>query len=345
MKALIWKKNKTIELVEKEVPKIIDNKDIIVKVAISSICTSDLHIIEGYVPRAKEGIVLGHEFCAVVEETGADVKNLKKGDRVSLNCETFCGECYYCKHGFVNNCENGGWLLGCTIDGAQAQYVRVPCADNTAVKIPDNLSFENALFVGDILSSGFWSAKLCEIEKGDIVAIIGAGPLGLCAAQCAKYLGAKTIILIDINDFRLNIAKKENLADIFLNPNKDNIEEEILKLTSNKGADKVIEAAGGKDTFELSWKIARANAIVAIPAMYEQNQTLPLPLMYGKNLTFKTGGVDAVDCEKLMELLSQKKLSTDFLISREFDFKDIKKAYEFFKNEKDKCLKIALKYD
>lgn len=149
----------------------------------SSICTSDLHIIAGAVPKAVPETVLGHEFTGEVVLTGKEVKNLHPGDRVSVNCETFCGECFFCKKGYVNNCINGGWLLGCSIDGCQAQYVRVPYADTGLTKLPENVSDENALFAGDILPSGWWSAELCEIEADDTIAIIGAGPV-LGFVQC-----------------------------------------------------------------------------------------------------------------------------------------------------------------
>lgn len=344
MKALIWKKDKTIEFVEKNMPEIENPEDAVIRVTYSSICTSDLHIIEGFVPKAVEKTVLGHEFTGIVVKTGSAVKKFKKGDRVAVNCESFCGKCFYCKRGFVNNCENGGWLLGCSIDGAQAEFTRVPFADCALTKIPDNVSFKNALFVGDILSTGFWSAKLCEISPEDTVAVLGAGPVGLLAMQSLRYFGAKKIIALDLNDFRLEAAKAQNLADFFLNPSKIDVEKEILNLTKGRGADKVIEAAGGSSTFETAWKIARANAIVVVAAMYGKNQILPLPEMYGKNLIFKTGGVDAKDCPELMDLISKGKISTDFLITHEMNFEEIEKAYEIFKNEKQKCLKIALKH-
>ena len=314
MKSLIWNSDETIEIVEKEIPKILNDDDTIIKVTYSSICTSDLHIVEGLVPKAVEKTTLGHELVGIIVEKGKDVK-LKIGDRVAVNCESFCGKCFYCKKGYVNNCENGGWLLGCSIDGGHGEYVRVPFSNYTLTKIPKNVTDKNALFVGDVLSTGFWSAKLAEIDKNDFIAIIGAGPVGLCCALCLKYFGANKIILIDVNDFRLDVAKKEGLADFIINPNKKDVINEILKLTKNRGADRVIEAAGAKNTFEMSWKIARANAIVVVPAMYEENQILPLPIMYGKNLTFKTGGVDAFCCEYLMKLIKNKKISTDFLIT------------------------------
>lgn len=332
MKTLL-RKNNQIEMVEKPIPKIQLDTDAIVKVTVSSICTSDLHIIKGFVPFAKEEVVLGHEFVGEVVETGEAIKNFQKGDRVSVNCETFCGECFFCQHGFVNNCIKGGWMLGCKIDGCQAEYVRVPYADNGLTKLPDNVSYEQALFVGDILSSGYWGAELCKIKGGETVAVIGAGPVGLCAMQCAKLFGAEKIIAIDINTQRLELAQKLKFADEIVNPQINTLPENV---------DCVIECAGGENTFEMAWKIARPNAIVALVAMYEKNQILPLPQMYGKNLIFKTGGVDAVHCKKLVELISNGKLNTDFLITHKFSFDNILEAYKLFENKDDNCLKIAI---
>ena len=346
MKALVYNTlfDKRISLTERKIPKIENSRDTIVRVTMSSICTSDLHIKHGLVPRAKNNIVLGHEFVGEVVDIGSDIKKIKKGDRVSANCITFCGECFFCKRGYINNCKYGGWELGCRIDGCQAEYVRVPFADTGLTKIPDNISYENALFVGDILSSGYFGAEMCEIRNGDIIAVIGAGPVGLCAMMCAKLMGALSVIAIDVNDYRLTIAQEQGIADIILNPNKTDVQEDIRKLTNGIGADSVIEAAGSKETFEMAWKIARPNAIIGIVAMYDRNMILPLPDMYGKNLTFKTGGVDAVHCKKLLDLISEKKLSTDFLITHKFKLKEIETAYELFQSKPNNCLKIAIEH-
>lgn len=343
MKALVWENNR-IELKEKNLPKIIHPRDVIVKVKLSSICTSDLHIIKGFVPKAKPGIVLGHEFVGEIVEIGSEIKNLKIGDRVSANCETFCGECYFCKKGFINNCENGGWELGCTIDGCQAEFVRVPYADMGLTKIPENLSYENALFVGDILASGYFGVELCNLQKGETIAVIGAGPVGLCSMACAKNFNPSKIIAIDINNTRLKKAKDLNLADYTFNPNECDIEKEIKNLTQNRGVDCVVEAAGSNESFKMAWEIARANANVAIVAMYEENQTLPLPQMYGKNLVFKTGGVDAIHSEELLDMISKGFINTDFLITQKYPFEKIIEAYDFFENNKNDCLKVAITY-
>ena len=324
-------------------PTIEKSTDAIVEVTLSTICTSDLHIINGQVPRANNNIILGHEFVGRVVEIGKDVKNIKIGDRVSANCETFCNDCWFCKRGYINNCQNGGWELGCRIDGCQAEYVRIPFADNGLTKIPNNVTDKNALFVGDILSSGYFGAEMCEIKKGDTIAVIGCGPVGLCTMICAKIMGAEKIIAIDTNQSRLDIAKSQNLATEYLNPTTCDIVSTINILTNNRGADGVVEAAGGENTFELAWTIARPNSIVGVVAMYENNQTLPLPKMYGKNLTFKTGGVDAIHCKELIQLISDGKINTDFLVSETFKLENILQAYDHFQNrKKNNILKIAI---
>ena len=175
-------------LLRKPVPHIVNPKDAIVRVTLSSICTSDLHIKHGSVPRAVPGITVGHEMVGVVEQVGREVANVKPGDRVTVNVETYCGECFFCKNGYVNNCEDqdGGWALGCRIDGGQACYVRVPHADMGLNRIPDNVTDEQALFVGDILATGYWAARISEIKEEDTVLIIGAGPTGVCTLLCVK---------------------------------------------------------------------------------------------------------------------------------------------------------------
>ena len=343
MKALVYIGDKKIELKEIENPKIIDSKDAIVKVQLSSICTSDFHIINGQVPRANKNIVLGHEFVGEVVEIGSEVKKLNIGDRVSANCITFCGECYYCKNGFINNCEKGGWEIGCRINGCQAEYVRVPFADMSLNIIPQNVTYKNALFVGDILASGYFGAELCDIKNNDTVSVIGAGPVGLCAMMSARAFGAKKIIAIDINEDRLNIAKENKLADFFINPNKvSNIEEYIKDINKGRLSDGTIEAAGGENTFDLAWKIARPNSVVALVAMYEKPQILPLNIMYGKNLIFKTGGVDAIHSDEILQLISQGKLNTDFLITHTIKLDNILRGYERFDKKEDNCIKIAV---
>ena len=186
MLAYTYIKQGTFALMEKPKPTLQDDRDAIVRVTLSSICTSDLHIKHGSVPRAVPGITVGHEMVGVVEQVGSAVTTVCPGDRVTVNVETFCGECFFCQHGWVNNCTdpNGGWALGCRIDGGQAEYVRVPYADQGLNKIPTGVTDQQALFVGDILATGYWAADIAQIGHEDTVLVIGAGPTGLCTLQC-----------------------------------------------------------------------------------------------------------------------------------------------------------------
>lgn len=344
MKAVVYKGNGQITLEERAMPVIADPGDAIIQVTLTTICSSDIHIKRGAVPRAVPGTVLGHEFVGKVVETGSAVKKVKAGDRVSVNVETFCGKCYFCKKGYVNNCtdKNGGWALGCRIDGGQAEYVRIPYADNGLTVIPDHVTDEQALFNGDILSTGYWAARIGEINPADTVAVIGAGPTGLCTMLCARLYSPVRIIAIDTDEYRLDLAKKRGLADITFVPGRDNIEKEIRDLTDGRGADRVFEVAGGKDTFRMAWETARPNAVVVIVAMYEEPQILPLPDMYGKNLVFKTGGVDGSYCQEIMDLTAAGRLNADFLITHRCGLNEIMEAYDVFENKKNHVIKYAV---
>lgn len=345
MKALVHDGYGNIALLDRPLPRLKEPADAIVRVTRSTICTSDLHIMRGAVPRATPDTVLGHEFVGVVEEVGAGVRSFSPGDRVAVNCETFCGECFFCRRGWVNNCEHGGWLLGCTIDGCQAEYVRVPYADNAFTRIPDGVSDEDALFLGDILATGWWGARLAEIEPGSTVAVIGAGPVGLTTMMCARLANPAQVIALDVDERRLELAHERGLADVVINPaekNLDEVESLVRERAGGRGADAVVEAAGGDETFEMAWRIARPNAAVVLSAMYERNQTLPLPSMYGKNLTFKTGGVDAYGLDEVMALIVAGKLDTSLLISRRYPLNEILDAYRAFEEREDGCLKVVI---
>lgn len=345
MKAVVYKGNGILALEERPVPRILDEKDAIVKVTLTTICSSDIHIKHGAVPKAVPGTILGHEFVGVVVETGSGVRKVKAGDRVSVNVETFCGECFFCKRGFVNNCQDpqGGWALGCRIDGGQAEYVRVPYADNGLTVIPDGVADEQALFNGDILSTGYWAADIGKIRPGDTVAVIGAGPTGLCTMACARLYTPARILAIDTDPYRLDLAKKKGLADVTLIPGEGDLPEKVRDLTEDRGADVVLEVAGGEDTFQTAWQIARPNAVVVVVAMYEEPQTLPLTDMYGKNLTFRTGGVDGRYGQEIMDLTARGKLDVSFLITHRCGLDEIMDAYEIFEHKKEHVIKFAVK--
>lgn len=342
MKAYTYIEPGKFALVDKKKPELQESTDAIVRVTLGSICTSDLHIKHGSVPRAVPGITVGHEMVGVVEQIGSDVKGVKPGDRVTVNVETFCGECFYCKHGYVNNCtsSHGGWALGCRIDGGQTEYVRVPLATQGLNRIPDNVSDEQALFVGDVLATGYWAASISEITQDDTVLIIGAGPTGICTLLCVMLKQPKRIIVCEPSEERRHFVK-EHYPEILLTTPEECLDL-VMKTSDHGGADRVIEVAGAKTTFQLAWQCARPNAVVAIVALYDEFQQLPLPNMYGKNLTFKTGGVDGCHCDEVLQLIEQGKIDTTPLITHRFPLSRIDEAYNIFENKEDGVIKIAI---
>lgn len=345
MKALTYLEQGKFALLDKPKPTLQNSRDAIVRVTMSSICTSDLHIKHGNVPRAVPGITVGHEMVGVVEQVGNDVHSVRPGDRVTVNVETFCGQCFFCKHGYVNNCTdaNGGWALGCRIDGGQTEYVRVPYADQGLNRIPDSVTDEHALFVGDILATGFWAARISEIQLEDTVLIIGAGPTGICTLLCVMLKHPRKIIICEKDEARRQFVREHYPQVLVCEP--EDCKDLVRETSEHGGADVVLEVAGGKDTFELAWKCARPNAVVTVVALYEEAQTLPLPQMYGKNLTFKTGGVDGCDCAEILSLIEQGKLDTTPLITHRFALSEIEEAYQVFENRLDGVIKIAITAD
>lgn len=345
MKAYTYINKGEFALIDKPKPTIIEPTDAIVRVTLGSICSSDLHIKHGSVPRAVPGITVGHEMVGIVEELGSEVKGVSVGDRVTVNVETFCGECYYCKHGYVNNCTSphGGWALGCRIDGGQTEYVRVPLAEQGLNRIPDSVSDEQALFVGDVLATGFWAARISEITEEYTVLIIGAGPTGICTLLCVMLKQPKRIIVCEQSEERRNFVKQHYPNVLLTTP--DECEDFVKNNSDHGGADRVLEVAGGKDTFQLAWRTARPNAIVTVVALYDEAQTLPLPDMYGKNLTFKTGGVDGCDCEEVLQLIEEGKIDTTPLITHRFPLSRIAEAYSLFENKEDGVIKVAIYND
>ena len=342
MKALTYIEHNRFALLEKPKPTLQDPRDAIVRVTLGSICTSDLHIKHGSVPRAVPGITVGHEMVGIVEAVGSAVETMRPGDRVTVNVETFCGECYFCRNGWVNNCTDphGGWALGCRIDGGQAEYVRVPYADQGLDKIPDGVSDEQALFVGDILATGFWAARISEITPEDTVLIIGAGPTGICTLLCVLLKTPKRVIICEKDPARIAFVR-EHYPDVLL-CRPEECETFVREHSDHGGADVVLEVAGAKNTFELAWRCARPNAIVTVVALYDEPQTLPLPEMYGKNLIFKTGGVDGCDCAEILRLIAEGKLDTTPLITHRFPLGEIEEAYRIFENRLDGVIKIAV---
>ena len=342
MKAYTYIEKGRFALTDKPRPVILEPTDAIVRVTLGSICTSDLHIKHGSVPRAVPGITVGHEMVGVVEEIGSEVKGISVGDRVTVNVETFCGECFFCKHGYVNNCTSphGGWALGCRIDGGQTEYVRVPLATHGLNHIPDTVSDEQALFVGDILATGYWAARISEISEEDTVLIIGAGPTGICTLLSVMLKKPGRIIVCEKSEARRAFVA-EHYPEVLLTTPEECLAF-VMANSSHGGADRVIEVAGAKDTFRLAWQCARPNAIVTVVALYDEPQVLPLPDMYGKNLTFKTGGVDGCDCAEVLGLIEKGLIDTTPLITHRFPLSEIDEAYRIFENREDGVIKVAV---
>ena len=329
-------------LVDKPVPTLHQGQDALVRVTLSSICTSDLHIKHGSVPRAVPGITVGHEMVGVVEAVGPEVTAVRPGDRVAVNVETFCGHCFFCRRGYVNNCQDpdGGWALGCRIDGGQAGYVRVPYANQALSRIPDGVRDEQALFVGDILATGYWAASIGDITPGDTVLILGAGPTGICTLLCTLLKQPGQVIVCERDPWRrafvrdlcpqVQVVGPEETADI------------VAAHSAHGGADAVLEVAGTPETFRLAWQCARPNATVTVVALYDQPQVLPLPDMYGKNLTFKTGGVDGCHCDELLQLIARGAIDTTPLITHTFPLSRIEEAYALFEGKGAGVMKVAI---
>lgn len=280
MQAYTYVSKGKFELREKPKPTLMQERDAIVKVTLASICSSDLHIKHGSVPRAVPGITVGHEMVGIVEEVGKAVTKVKPGDRVTVNVETFCGECFFCKKGYVNNCtdENGGWALGCRIDGGQAEYVRVPFADQGLNKIPDGVTDRQALLVGDVLATGYWAARISEISEQDTVLIIGAGPTGICTLLSVMLKKPRRIIVCEKDKNRLQFIRQHYPEILLVSPEK--CEAFVRANSDHGGADVVLEVAGAEATFRLAWECARPNGLVTVVALYDQAQILPLPDMF-----------------------------------------------------------------
>ena len=342
MKAYTYVAPGRFELLDKPKPQLQGPRDAIVRITLGSICTSDLHIKHGSVPRAVPGITVGHEMVGIVEQTGSEVRTVRPGDRVTVNVETFCGDCFFCRHGYVNNCTDphGGWALGCRIDGGQAEYVRVPYADQGLNRIPDSVSDEQALFVGDILATGFWAARISEIKPDDTVLILGAGSTGLCTLQCVLLNRPARVIVCEPAPERARFVREHHPAVEVGAP------QECLSFVRQRcergGADVVIEVAGADDSFRLAWECARPNAIVTVVALYDQPQMLPLPEMYGKNLTFKTGGVDGCDCAEILRLIDEGRIDTTPLITHRYALSEIGEAYRLFETREESVIKVAV---
>lgn len=344
MKALVYHGPGQKYWEEKPKPSITRPTDAIVKINKTTICGTDLHILKGDVPEVTYGRILGHEGVGVIEETGSAITNFKKGDRVLISCITSCGKCEYCKKGMYSHCEDGGWILGHLIDGTQAEYVRIPHADNSLYPIPANAEDEEALvMLSDILPTGFECGVLNgQIKPGDTVAVVGAGPIGLAVLLTAQFYTPSAIIMIDQDDNRLQVAKKFGATNIINNRNED-VVKRINELTGNKGADVVIEAVGIPATFELCESIVAPGGHIANIGVHGKSVSLHLEKLWSHNITITTRLVDTVTTPMLLKTVSSKKLDAGKLITHRFPLEKVLQAYDTFQHaESEKTLKVIL---
>jgi len=299
--------------------------------------------MKGDVATVTDGRTLGHEGVGIIEEVGASVSNFKKGDHVLISCITSCGKCEYCKRGMYSHCVNGGWILGNMIDGTQAEYVRIPFADNSLYPIPAGADEEALVMLSDILPTGFECGVLNgQVKPGDTVAIVGAGPVGLASLLTAQFYSPAEIILVDIDDNRLAVAKKFGATQT-VNSLKVDAEKTIMEFTGNKGVDVAIEAVGIPETFELCTQIIGPGGIVANVGVHGKSVALHLETLWSKNISITTRLVDTVTTPLLLKTVQSKKLQPKQLITHHFKLSDILQAYKTFQHaDTEKALKVIM---
>ncbi len=332
MKALVYHSPDNISLENIPMPKIMLSTDAIVRISTTTICGTDLHILKGDVPTIKDGRVLGHEGVGIVEEVGKDVTSFKKGEKVLISLITSCGRCSFCKKGMYSHCKNGGWLLGNSLDGTQAEYVRIPFADNGLYLLPPDADEEAAVMLSCILPTGLECGTIKgEVQPGDIIAIVGAGPVGLATLLTSKLFSPSKIIMIDIDDNRLEVARSFGATNT-VNSADGKAYEKVMLLTDNLGVDVVIEAVGLSDTFDICQSIIAPGGHIANVGVHGKPVSLKLEKLWSKNITLTTRLVDAGTTSLLLKMVLFGKLDANKLVSHHFEMKDILKAYDTFKN-------------
>jgi len=343
MKALVYHGPGKKSWDEKIKPEIKEQTDAIVKILKTTICGTDLHIMKGDVPTVTVGRIIGHEGVGIIDEAGSSVSNFKKGDHVLISCITSCGKCEYCKKAMYSHCEKGGWILGNIIDGTQAEYVRIPYADNSLYPIPAGSDEEALVMLSDILPTGFECGVLNgEVKPGDAIAIVGAGPVGIAALLTAQFYTPSKIIVIDMDDNRLNVAKTFGATDIINNAN-ENAVEKVMSITNGKGVDTAIEAVGIPTTFELCEEIVSAGGHIANIGVHGKSVVLHMETLWSRNITITTRLVDTVSTPMLFKNVQSHKLDPKKLITHHFRLDQIVEAYDTFGNAaKEKALKVIL---
>ncbi|MGP8215531.1 MAG: zinc-dependent alcohol dehydrogenase family protein [Bacteroidia bacterium] len=343
MKALVYHGPGKMAWEEKPKPLVQKPTDAVVKILKTTICGTDLHIMKGDLPAVTDGRIIGHEGVGIMEEVGSAVSNFKKGDHVIISCITSCGKCEYCKRGMYSHCSNGGWILGNLIDGTQAEYVRIPHADNSLYPIPAGSDEEALVMLSDILPTGFECGVLNgKVSPGDTIAIVGAGPIGMAVLLTSQFYTPSEIIVIDLDDNRLATAKKMGATHV-INSSDGKAVESVMKLTNGKGVDTAIEAVGVPATFELCEAIVDAGGHIANIGVHGKSVTLHMETLWSKNITITTRLVDTVTTPMLFKTVQSKKIEPKNLITHHFKLDQIVQAYDTFAHAaRENALKVIL---
>ena len=343
MKALVYHGVGQKAWEERPNPRLQQSTDAIVRMHKTTICGTDLHILKGDVPEVEPGRILGHEGIGIIKEVGSAVTKFKKGDRVLISCISSCGKCAYCRKNMYSHCEQGGWLLGHLIDGTQAEYVRIPFADTSLYAIPDHVDEDAVVMLSDILPTGFECGVLNgQVQPGDAVVIVGAGPIGLAVLLTAQFYTPATIIMVDVDDNRLQVAKTLG-ATHTINSQREDAVKQVFALTENRGADVAVEAVGVPATFALCAAVIAPGGRIANVGVHGKSVDLHLETLWSRNITITTRLVDTVTTPLLLKTVVSGRVDATQLITHHFDLDDILQAYDTFEHAaREKALKVIL---
>ncbi|MDR0234301.1 MAG: zinc-dependent alcohol dehydrogenase family protein [Zoogloeaceae bacterium] len=343
MKALVFNGPGQKAWTEKPTPGVDKPTDAIVRITHTTICGTDLHILKGDVPAVTPGRILGHEGVGIIEETGSAVRNFKKGDHVLISCITSCGSCPNCKRQMYSHCADGGWILGHLIDGTQAEYVRIPHADNSLYPIPAGANEEALVMLSDILPTGFEIGVLYgQVGPGDVVAIVGSGPIGMAALLTAQFYSPSRIIMIDMDANRLEVSRKFGATDTIQVGAVDPVQK-VMELTGGLGVDVAIEAVGVPATFDICQNILAPGARLANVGVHGASVDFQLQKLWIQNVFISTGLVNTNTTPMLLKTVQSGKVDPTRLITHRFHFSQFEEAYRVFGNAaQEKTLKVII---
>lgn len=344
MKALVYHGPGKKSLEDRPRPKLEAPGDAIVRVTKTTICGTDLHILKGDVPTCTPGRILGHEGVGVVEEVGPAVTSFKRGDHVLISCISSCGKCEYCRKGMYSHCTTGGWILGNEVDGTQAEYVRTPHADTSLYHVPEGADEDALVMLSDILPTGFECGVLNgKVAPGTTVAIVGAGPIGLAALLTAQFYSPAEIIMIDLDENRLGLARQFGATHTISSGDISTITNEVMSLTGGQGADTVIEAVGVPQTFEICQELVKPGGSIANIGVHGAKVDLHLERLWSHNIGITTRLVDTATTPMLLRTVQSGKLDPKRLITHYFKIDQMLDAYETFgRAAQSQALKVII---